>query len=91
MDSIVFDFYLIIFIWYNFSQMYYIRGCENEGTGGPCTYPDFAGTLKRTEAELGNVLFVAPRFLDLPPPPLNINDFWSLAEILTVLFVGSEF
>ena len=32
---------------------------------------------KRTELELHNLLFVAPRFLDLPPP-LNINDFWSL-------------
>ena len=32
--QLFFDFYLIIFIWkYNFSQMYYIRGCESEGRG----------------------------------------------------------
>ena len=37
--------------------MYYIRGCGNEGTGGPCPHPDFAGTVKRTEAELDNVFY----------------------------------
>ena len=55
--------------------MYYIRGCGSEGTGGPCPHPDFAGTVKRTEAELDNVLFVAPRFLDLPPPLRTLMTF----------------